>query len=388
MKNYVYRLLLLLTVLALAGCGEKKTEAVAGEAYKIYYLNTSVTKLAPYEYHTETTDTELLIQELMEQFLKVPNDVDSQAALSDKVGYRGYRLEERILYLYFDGGYSRVNMDATREILCRAALTKTMTQLEGVDYISIYVADQPLLDLTGKPVGLLADTDFIESISDVNTFEKIQITLYFADETGEKLVEEDREVVHSMNTSLEKLVVEELLKGPEMEGNYPTLPSDVKLLNVSVSENVCYVNFDSNFLNNSLEVKELIPIYSIVNSLCAISNVNKVQLTVNGSSDVMFRDVISLNTQFERNLDLGGFLDPVIIVSCLIAFIVIVAITRYVSLGSITIVTMFCIEYAIFAFHGKYGFDLASAPSYHAMVESVIVVAVICGMAIVRWWRA
>ena len=67
MKNYVYRLLLLLTVLALAGCGEKKTEAVAGEAYKIYYLNTSVTKLAPYEYHTETTDTELLIQELMEQ---------------------------------------------------------------------------------------------------------------------------------------------------------------------------------------------------------------------------------------------------------------------------------------------------------------------------------
>ena len=161
MKKYVYRLLLLLTVLALAGCGEKKTEAVAGEAYKIYYLNTSVTKLAPYEYHTETTDTELLIQELMEQFLKVPNDVDSQAALSDKVGYRGYRLEERILYLYFDGGYSRVNMDATREILCRAALTKTMTQLEGVDYISIYVADQPLLDLTGKPVGLLADTDFI-----------------------------------------------------------------------------------------------------------------------------------------------------------------------------------------------------------------------------------
>lgn len=91
-----------------------------------------------------------------------------------------------------------------------------------------------------------------------------------------------------------------------MEGGLPTLPSDVKLLNVSVSENVCYVNFDSNFLNNSLEVKELIPIYSIVNSLCAISSVNKVQLTVNGSSDVMFRDVISLNTQFERNLDLGG----------------------------------------------------------------------------------
>lgn len=306
MRKYPYRLLLLLMTIILVGCSKGNVgQNTEGQVYKIYYLNASVTKLAPYEYRTETDDTDKLIRELMEQFLKVPNDVDSQAALSDKVGYTGYRLEEKILYLFFDGGYSRVNMGPTREILCRAALTKTMTQIDGVDYISIYVADQPLLDLSGKPVGLLCDSDFIESISDVNTFEKVQITLYFADETGQRLVEEEREVVHSMNTSLEKLIVEELLKGPEQEGGYPTLPSDGKLLNVSVNENVCYVNFDSSFLNNSLEVKEYIPIYSIVNSLCAISSVNKVQLTVNGSSDVMFRDIISLNTQFERNLDIG-----------------------------------------------------------------------------------
>lgn len=79
-----------------------------------------------------------------------------------------------------------------------------------------------------------------------------------------------------------------------------------------------------------------------------------------------------------------AFLDPVIIISCLIAFVVIVAATRYVSLGSITIVTIFCIEYAIFAFHGKYGFDLSNALSYHAMVESVIIVFAICLMAIIR----
>lgn len=79
-----------------------------------------------------------------------------------------------------------------------------------------------------------------------------------------------------------------------------------------------------------------------------------------------------------------GFADPVIIVSCLAAFIVIVAITRYVSLGSITIVTIFMVEYAIFAFQGKYGFELANAVSHEAMVESVIVVAVICVMAIIR----
>lgn len=304
-KSILRGVLLLLAALALTACRGAGSEEAPGDAYQIYYLNASMTQLSPWEYRTETQDPDLLIQELMEQFLHVPNDVDSQAALSDKVGYLGYRQEEQVLYLYFDAGYgSRANMNATREILCRAALTKTMTQVEGVDYISIYVADQPLLDQSGSPVGVLSEGDFIESISDVNTFEKTSLTLYFADETGQYLLPEEREVVHSINTSMEKLIVEELIRGPEQAGRAAVLPSGTKLLNVSVSENVCYVNFDAEFLNNTLSVNEYLPIYAVVNSLCVSSTVNKVQITVNGSQDVMFRDTVSLNTQFERNLEL------------------------------------------------------------------------------------
>ena len=57
-------------------------------------------------------------------------------------------------------------------------------------------------------------------------------------------------------------------------------------------------------MNNTLDVNEYIPIYSIVNSLSEISTVSKVQITINGSQDVMFRDVVSLNAQFERNLEI------------------------------------------------------------------------------------
>ena len=54
-----------------------------------------------------------------------------------------------------------------------------------------------------------------------------------------KVGEESREVVHSINTSLERLIVEELIKGPGTEGRFPTLPGDTKLLNVSLNENIC-----------------------------------------------------------------------------------------------------------------------------------------------------
>ena len=287
----------------LAGCSQKEMPRPTPEEgkYLIYYLNTATTKLVPREYEAEATDKEALVDELMEQFLHVPKELDCQAALIDKVAYQGSRQEEQVLYLYFDVNYT--GMKPEREILCRAALTRTLTQIPGVDYINIYCGDQPLMDRQGNPVGMLASTDFIMNTSNVNAYEKTELTLYFADETGNKLLEEKREVVHNINTSLEQLVVEQLIAGPGQEGRHPTLPSDCKILSLSVTDNVCYINFDSAFLNTSLPVSEYVPIYSIVDSLSEMTTVTKVQIMFNGSQNVMFRDVISLNTPFEKSQD-------------------------------------------------------------------------------------
>lgn len=310
MKIWKAVLLVLTAFLALGGCS-RSDRAGTGDGekvYEIYYLNSSMTKLEPQEYtmpmkpeNNSNAPTDWEILSLMEQLKTVPKDLDRQAAVPDKVGFEKYKLEDTVLYLYFDNNYAMMN--ATREILCRAALVRTLTQVEGVEYVAVYTAQQPLMDSSGTPVGPMANTDFIDNISNVNSFEKTDLILYFADETGEKLVKENRQVVHSVNTSLEKLVIEQLISGPGRPGIHATLPKETKLLNVSVTENVCYINFDSSFLNNTLEVKEYIPIYSIVNSLAAVSSINKVQIAVNGSQEVKFRDAISLNQLFERNLD-------------------------------------------------------------------------------------
>ena len=81
------------------------------------------------------------------------------------------------------------------------------------------------------------------------------------------------------------------------------IPKEVKLLNVSVNDSVCSINFDTSFLNNALEVREYVPIYSIVNSLTELSTVSRVQIRINGSEDAVFRDLIPLNTIFERNYE-------------------------------------------------------------------------------------
>ena len=50
------------------------------------------------------------------------------------------------------------------------------------------------------------------------------------------------------------------------------------------------------------------PIESIsVKELCQAAGINRVQIAVNGSVNVKFRDSISLESPFERNLDyIGG----------------------------------------------------------------------------------
>lgn len=295
--------IILVIMAVLSGCGAKaepKSDPDAGK-YLIYYLNSSVTKLVAQEYETETKDQVGLAEELMDQLTHVPRDLDCQTVLNDKVSFKACRIDEQVLYLYFDGSYT--SMKPEQEILCRTALARTMTQIAGIDYISIYCGDQPLMDRQGNPVGFISAGDFIINTSNVNAYEKTELTLYFANSTGDKLVAEKREVAHNINTSMEQLIVEQLIAGPTDSDHQAVLPTDCKILSVSVTDNVCYINFDSAFLNSSQTVSEYIPIYAIVDSLLEKNPATRVQIMVNGSQDVMFREVVSLNTAFERNTD-------------------------------------------------------------------------------------
>ncbi|MDO5417793.1 MAG: GerMN domain-containing protein [Lachnospiraceae bacterium] len=303
MKGRRILLVILAIWLAAAGCRQKpdKLQEHAENEYLIYYLNTGMTRMIPVKYQAESEDRLDLVSELYEQLVTVPADLDGKSPLMPKVALQHFQWDQNVLYLYFDANYTMMN--PSQEILCRAALTKTLTQIEGVEYLNIYSGEQPLMDASGNPVGMLAAGDFVDSISNVNTYEKSELVLYFADETGGKLVEEKREVVHSINTSMERLIVEELLAGPEKEGCKATIPAETKLLNVSVTDNVCYLNFDSSFLNNALEVTDEIALYSIVDSLTQLTSVNRVQFSVNGSPAVMFRERVSLDKLFEQNMD-------------------------------------------------------------------------------------
>ena len=286
----------------LISCKKKEARLLEENEYYIYYINTNMNTLVESRYSADAQryDTQALVNELMMHFLKVPDDLEAMGALSDKVTYQGFSIDGNILYLNFDTNYQ--GMEVSREVLARAALAKTLIQIDGIEYISIRSGEQPLLNALGENVGLISSTNFINSVSNINSFEKATLLLYFSDESGTKLVAETRDVFYDLNTSRERIIVDELIKGPFTASLKATIPSDTKVISVTMNEGICYVNFDEGFLNSLSDVLDSITIYSIVDSLSEMPNVSRVQILVNGKSDKNY-NTISLGTSVERNLD-------------------------------------------------------------------------------------
>ena len=315
---------LVFCIFILTGCSGKKDELVeeagtvedeaealedtageeeAAQVYLVYYLNEDGTTTTTLEYEPEGGTAEELVEELIEQMSSVTEDSLIYPVLGTDAVLLGYSLENAQLTLDFESGYSE--MTKQKEILIRSAVVRTLCQIPDVESVSFTVAGEALLDSKSTPIGTMTADSFVENTGDdINVYTTTTLDLYYANETGDMLVEELVELRYSSNMSIEKLVLEQLIRGPISDDAYPTIPSTTNILSVSTKDGVCYVNLDDGFLDYGYDLIEELPIYSIVNSLTEISGINQVQILINGETDLIFRESISFDMIFERNLDL------------------------------------------------------------------------------------
>lgn len=281
------------------GCGKEKEES----GYYIEYLNKEKSRIVAVEYEPEAQDTDGLITEFLTVLSQDAESVEYRKPIPNDVEITKYSLDGAMLTFHFNADYRK--MSAVEEVLCRAAIVRTMTQINGVDCVSFYVGDAPLTDEKGNLVGSMTADSFVENPGEqINSIQNTTLTLYFSNETGDGLVKEVREdVYYSSNISLEKLIMEQLLEGPGIDGAKSAIPEGTKLMTVSVVDGVCYVSLDETFKNQDYKVNEAIVIYSIVNSLSEISTISKVQISVNGDTSGVYRDSFRMEDMYERNLD-------------------------------------------------------------------------------------
>lgn len=301
MKKKLWLFGIIWSLLLLAGCGT--TEEEDPNKMSVYYVSSSETKIEAHDYSLQATEIEAQIDELLAVLGTAPIKKEYKPPLTFGFKVLEYRLTDGKLLINMDENYRE--MSVTQEVLVRAAIVRTLTQLPDISFVAFRVNDEQLYDSLGKMVGWMNADQFIENEgNEINTYEEVTLKLYFANEAGDGLIVTNRTKEYNTNISLEKLVVEELIKGPNAEGVYPTINPDTKVANVMVKDNICYVNLDENFLTQIYAVTPEVTIYSIVNSLIELPNVNKVQILINGETSVIYREKYDLTAYLERNLDI------------------------------------------------------------------------------------
>jgi len=118
---------------------------------------------------------------------------------------------------------------------------------------------------------------------------EITILIYFSDDQAEYMKGEYRTI---SNDDPVKNAVNELLKGPNSANLVALIPEGTKLLNAEVKNDIAYVDFSSDILKGASggSILQRFIIYTIVNTVTEIDEVDAVQILIGGKNVGTFGD--------------------------------------------------------------------------------------------------
>lgn len=300
-KRFYIQMIIMAVCALLASCGHRGQEDA--NTWKVYFpkadyssINSEERRIVP-EDNTDTAG--MLIRALSEQ----PSDADGVPALPESIRPLGYSLSERHVDIDFPAAY--LDMEKTSEILVRASVVETLTQDPEVVSVAFLVEGEELKDDGGSVIGDMNADSFINNTGvELNSYARTNVTLYFTDINGTILKRYDEDLVYNTNISMEKFALETLIGGPSNVNEqvaFPTLSPETKLLSVTIKDRIAYANFDASVKEKPYNVSEEVALYSIVNTLTTLPGIDKVQISIEGSTEGVFMEKLKLDSLYERN---------------------------------------------------------------------------------------
>lgn len=131
-----------------------------------------------------------------------------------------------------------------------------------------------------------------EEISDEQMRQTI-VSLYFYNEETKELISEGRliDAKDLLENPYQKLM-ELLIQGPENQGLSKTIPDGTRVNKAELKGDILYIDLSNEFIENHPggEEKESATIYSIVDTMYNLTEVNSVKILIDGKEDMAFKD--------------------------------------------------------------------------------------------------
>lgn len=147
-----------------------------------------------------------------------------------------------------------------------------------------------------------------EEISD-EQMRKTIVALYYQEKENDELLAEARSIdAKILLTDPYTTILNLLLENPKNENLKSAIPNGTQVLKTELKGDTVYVNLSKEFIDNHTggEKEENLTIYSIVNTLTELNEVNSVKFLVDGKEGAEFKNgKTSLKDVFVRNSELS-----------------------------------------------------------------------------------
>lgn len=276
------RLCLLLAFVMLFTSGCFLNSGTKTESVKLYYAVKGNLGLEIENRSVEYKDDKSKYVNTLKELIEGPSDTNKfETSISKDTKVLGVIVEGENLTVDFSKEFN-VFSGSMHEAAVVSSVVDTLLQFGELKKIRIHVEGKELIAPSGEPYGFMDFIDF-----NIGNMAEKEITLYFADSQAMYVVPEKRTVYVSKDISdaeFYRIVIEELIKGPDTENLYRTIPEEVGVEYVELEGDLLKVDFSQEMHTEHWRgaAGESMTINSIVNTMTEFGNIRRVMPTVDG----------------------------------------------------------------------------------------------------------
>jgi len=252
------------------------------ESIKLYYAVKGNLGLEIENRSIEFKDEKSKYINTLKELIKGPSDINKfETSISKDTKVLDVKVEGENLTVDFSEDFNAFS-GSMHEAAVVSSVVDTLLQFEELKKIKILVEGKELIAPSGEPYGFLDFIDF-----NIGNMNEKEITLYFADSQAMYVVPEKRAVYVSKDISdagFYRIVIEELIKGPDTENLYRTIPEEVSIEYIELEGDLLKVDFSQEMHTEHWRgaAGESMTINSIVNTVTEFGNIRRVMPTVDG----------------------------------------------------------------------------------------------------------
>ncbi len=274
----------------------------------IYYLNVTKVGIEPLEKKYEVNQTnDEIIAEVFEMFTDSTETakINLVSAKPEKLEILSYDIDYQTGVMTVDFSKEYKEMTNIEEINFKAAFVWTFTDLEFIKKIKFEIDGYPYSIANSSVIEYFDRTNVIvEPTIALDKVVQREVVLYFPTTPVNEdtlLVPETRMATTEEGIPIEEVVLTELLKGTTVDGLKSVIPSGVTVRSIKRENSICFIDLSEKFLKGNISEREQkLRVYSLVNSLTELNNVDKVQILINAKKTKGF-DNIDISKPLKQN---------------------------------------------------------------------------------------